>query len=544
MADNLDTSHDKTITVPVTSIRTEEGGSSENWGWTISTVKVGDGSEVAYNDGDKVCGLEFEKSGVNLMVKATHRTSVDPSTHSYWINDNGRTDNLEWTPDPLSRTGITDLSTFNFMTEGAQAMNTANCYIIRRAGTYKLPLVYGNGIVNGAENVQAYAPEMAAGGRADRFLSPFVNHTGAGITSAFIENNTGCTAQSAGIIWQEKAVVVKNLSIEDGAAPHTEGTPYTTSDVRYLQFEVDVDTICQNNAIIAVYDGPDCTGNVIWSWHIWTTNSPALLQNAIPVTNYDGNEYDFFPITNLGWIDWLFFPAEEDVTVKLVQNTTGSALEVTVKQPERSMKSTGCWYQFGRKDPICNRPSTNYFPGKPADGVFNPYGEGPMGIDTAIRTPGTFYKTTSQSSCADKRYNNLWTGKFCEFANEEQNDDMIETIYDPSPVGYKVPASKAFSGFALDGSDATSIDIINKEGDFYYGWNLYTKPGKQGSTILFAASSQRTYDTGKANGAAEYGMYWSANPSIESGMTEHAYYLYIQPTKLTTHSEHARSYGF
>ena len=42
-----------------------------------------------------------------------------------------------------------DLSTVS------HSRNTANCYVVNASGTYTFPLVYGNGIKNGAPNAPA-----------------------------------------------------------------------------------------------------------------------------------------------------------------------------------------------------------------------------------------------------------------------------------------------------------------------------------------------------------------------------------------------------
>ena len=48
-----------------------------------------------------------------------------------------------------------DLSMFTIEGHSRGARTTANSYIIRTAGTYKIPLVYGCGVVNGNANPAA-----------------------------------------------------------------------------------------------------------------------------------------------------------------------------------------------------------------------------------------------------------------------------------------------------------------------------------------------------------------------------------------------------
>ena len=49
-----------------------------------------------------------------------------------------------------------DLSMFTIEGHSRGSRTTANSYIIRTAGTYKIPLVYGCGVVNGQANPAAY----------------------------------------------------------------------------------------------------------------------------------------------------------------------------------------------------------------------------------------------------------------------------------------------------------------------------------------------------------------------------------------------------
>ena len=49
-----------------------------------------------------------------------------------------------------------DLSTINVATGATVARTTANCYVVQAPGTYKFPLVYGNGVKDGAPNPSAY----------------------------------------------------------------------------------------------------------------------------------------------------------------------------------------------------------------------------------------------------------------------------------------------------------------------------------------------------------------------------------------------------
>ena len=100
----------------------------------------------------------------------------------------------------------------------------------------------------------------------------------------------------------------------------------------------------------------------------------------------------------------------------------------------------------------------------------------------------------------------------------EDSEDIIKTVYDPSPIGYKIPAPKAFTGFTTDGtnSDGDSHPEINANGDYINGWNFFTSlgPGNTvnigGPTIYFPGLGSRDEEGIWPDTA--FGIFWSAVP--------------------------------
>ena len=430
-------------TINVTSAICAGDEPVENVGWTIKSVKVGSNSAQTINASSfsSIGGLSAETTvDGNLKLTANERINPNNGGHAYWTGDNGDWSPADWTSSTAS--SPIDLSKFDPYSDTPRTngkMTTANCYIIRHAGTYKIPLVYGNGVVDGDENTQSYYPNETGGtNRLERFL----NHKGNGITSAFIENNTGCTAADDGccIVWQDEAFVIKDLEIVG-----TEAVTYTKDNVRYLQFTVDNSTICQNNAVIAV---KDTDGNIMWSWLIWTTNDPDLLGAPYEVSSTDGNYY-FFRMNSVGWMDETEYPASDEVVITLEQTGTGNTIDITVDQPEVSELARSNYYEFGRKDPMCRKDS-------PVSGEFiHGAGTGKVDLQTAIMNPGTFYSYTSGSSdwCSTTYYN-LWTGKLSKGGEYKiaSSPALTKTVYDPSPVGYQVPSYHALSAVLDQGT--------------------------------------------------------------------------------------------
>ena len=123
-----------------------------------------------------------------------------------------------------------------------------------------------------------------------------------------------------------------------------------------------------------------------------------------------------------------------------------------------------------------------------------------------IRNPHKFNINASM----DGRYYNLWS---TDNDRTEANDDLvIKSVYDPSPVGYSLPASNAFTGFTTTGGNTGNSSELNVKGDFDKGWHFYCKPNKQGGTIFFPASGSRHYNAGSLNYVTTLGICWLAGP--------------------------------
>ena len=425
-------------TITIVSEKENGTGTVSPAPWLIKSVQVGSEAAQTINassfSGIGDLSAETTADG-NLKLTASERINSKVGGHEYWTGSHGLWSPEDWTS--TTANSPIDLSKFDFKTEANDIpMTTANCYIIRHAGTYKIPLVYGNGVVDGNENTQSYFPDETGGtNRLERFL----NHKGSGIQSAFIENNDGCKAAGSSIVWQDEAFVIKNLEIVGSEA----GT-YTKDNVRYLQFTVDPSTICQNNAVIAVKDE---AGKIMWSWLIWTTNDPGLLGNPYKVSNTYG-EYSFFQMNSIGWMDATEYPARDNVVITIEQPESGKTIEITVEQPIVSEPAHGNYYQFGRKDPMCRKDSPV------SDGFFMD-GVGKVDLQTAIMNPGTFISDAANpGDWCSSTYDNLWTGKVS--VRYEGSDPPYaslpahtKTVYDPSPAGFKMPTKLALK---VDGS--------------------------------------------------------------------------------------------
>ena len=110
----------------------------------------------------------------------------------------------------------------------------------------------------------------------------------------------------------------------------------------------------------------------------------------------------------------------------------------------------------------------------------------------------------------DGKYYNLWS---TDNDRTDANDDVvIKSVYDPSPVGYSLPASNAFTGFTTTGNYTATSSEFNVKGDFDKGYYFYTKPNKQGILFWFPACGHRHYVFGSLIYVATDGCCWVAGP--------------------------------
>ena len=389
-------------------------------------------------------------------------------------------------------------------TGAATVENTANSYLISAPGHYRIPLVYGNAIKNGNDNPSSYKTSNTG----TYILSTFKDHLNHDITNPWIEksNTANANIDGAKIVWSDEKDLVTSPTIAHDA-----------SGDGYLDFEVKQSDIKSGNAVVAVTKG----GTVVWSWHLWFAPKSAL--NKIEVTNHQGVKYNFTEET-LGWKpkgEVTTYNAPRTVKVKVEQTiANGGVKQVTVinitQNPGGKKEGIATLYQFGRKDAL---PGTDTF--YPTNSYSFDNTTGGRSLGYAIQHPenmfiyaqtGTYYYDWCNAT-----YYNLWSA---DNTTTGFNDNaVVKTVYDPCPVGFKMPASNAFTGFTSDGQNQSGAANINANGtadswdkfSAAYGHNFYTN-GSKNATIFFPASGFRSDSGGSLFIVGYYGFYWSAVP--------------------------------
>ena len=388
---------------------------------------------------------------------------------------------------------------------------TANCYVIHNPGTYKFPTVYGNSIKNGATNEKAYKSSKTGA----NILKNFLRADGNAIDKPEIEG-----IANACLIWQDTKDLISEIKYENN----------------YVSFAVKKETIHNGNAIIAVRNSAN---EILWSWHIWVTEEDLT---PVEITNKQGVNYNILPI-NLGWCGMnAEVYAQREVLVKIKQTEGNKVQEVILRQTKFKLSlrdGNNPYFQWGRKDPMlpgngvgdadktCFTTDIQY--------AFQHTGLNTTDINEYIKNPHKFNIKQEM----DDSYYNLWS---TDNDRRDGNDDkVIKSVYDPSPVGYSLPASNAFTGFTTTGKNVyNKPDLLNVKGNFNKGSYFYTKPDKQGGTIFFLASGYRNYRAGSLNYVTKNGYYWVAGPD-DRDFSRYLYFSsgYVSPLDYTR-----RSYGF
>lgn len=390
----------------------------------------------------------------------------------------------------------------------SQGGETANCYVISAPGTYKIPLIYGNARkADGTLNTSSFHTDNTS----TLVLKDFLNYKGEAINGMWLSSSGG-TPTSAELVWSD-------------AGANIVSSPAVNGD--FLTFEIEKDDLQQGNAVVAV---KDADGVVMWSWHLWF--APASVLNTITVTNYQSVNYKFSeePL-GMKYTVWegSTYTQNRKVRVTLRQaavqpNATPNTTTFEITQTPGSVKThSSTQYQFGRKDA---------FPG-----VADAYVSGTISstaagtttsCDVTIKNPSVFYTASATGGdWCSATYYNFWSVDNSTYA---LNDNaVVKSVYDPSPAGFHLPASNAFTGFTNKGANTTTKSYFYVDGDFDKGWNFWTNTNKTES-IYFPATGYRNGGTGALAVVGTNGYCWTVTPYNSNKSARLLIFRYISDT--------------
>ena len=263
---------------------------------------------------------------------------------------------------------------------------TANCYMITSAGMHDFKAtVIGNG---------------------QKGIIP-----GAG----FHTDDATINPVSAKLLWEDVKDFISYVELRDGRVYYK-----TTTNT--------------GNAVIAVYDGPDATGKILWSWHIWGVG------DTLPGT------YDY--TTKGGVVNQIM-----DRDLGAFPATDEQRLQTTRVEADEDVVLRAMLYQWGRKDPMPNSIK-RYVDGVETDLTAFPVWKGTSQaehtIAASIQHPMELinrYEGSSKYEWLGTDIELLWGDARYSGKNESGRWTDVKTIYDPSPVGYRVPSYYTFDSF-------------------------------------------------------------------------------------------------
>ena len=509
----------------ITSYRQAPDGTQQAVAWKVVGYSVDGGATYTPNKPAWMTALSKENGNGGTAAEQGTATLTKDVTDLLKL----RNDGLKNAPALGTAAAPYDLSTHDH--NGATtARNTANSYLISAPGHYRIPLVYGNAIKNGNDNQSSYKTSNTG----TYILSTFKDHLNHDITDPWIEKtNSGAYANIDGakIVWSDEKDLVTSPTIA-----HVGGDGY-------LDFEVKQSDIKSGNAVVAVTKG----NTVVWSWHLWFAPKSAL--NKIEVTNHQGVKYNFTEET-LGWKskgEVTTYNAPRTVKVKVEQTIANGGAKlftvINITQNNGGKKEgIATLYQFGRKDAFPGMDET-----KLPQGSINKNAGNNMSIINGIQNPQNFYingDSWYNNPPAGYSYYNLWSA---DNTTTGYNDNaVVKTVYDPCPVGFKMPASNAFTGFTSDGDfQMTAANINAKETNeswdkfsAAYGHNFYTNSSKT-ATIFFPALGYRDCNNGSLINVGSHNFCWSAVPSN----THYGCVLYFTWSYVSPQSFYNNSFG-
>jgi uncharacterized protein (TIGR02145 family) len=265
---------------------------------------------------------------------------------------------------------------------------------------------------------------------------------------------------------------------------------------KYIQFKVNSVPSTGANGVISVLDG---SGTVMWSWHIWVWPDDLT---PVTITNNTGVDYNILPV-NLA----------------------------TKKDASTSGKMYNWFYQWGRPTPMLPPSAYNSTTNATNYGVrtFAVSSAKADTYGTGIQSPQTFYKNSSSpyNWFGSSSYYNLWDANCTSTGNSDNT--VVKTVYDPCPVGFKMPNGNTFTYF----SDSNVV------GSFNNGW--YFKRNADDTTgVFFPASGYRNSSNGSLNNVGSSGYVWLSSASNEFS----AYDLSFNSSNVNPQSNYSRAGGY
>lgn len=453
-----------------------------------------------------------------------------------------------------------DQSSGCFKYSASNSATTANCYVINGYGTFLIPTVYGNGIQNGT-----LASSYIGVNEGVNPLPVFINADGNEITSDYILNDANLNksgSYKARIVWQDVRGGFEIIQDEDvefcESAP-----PGAALNCPYIRFSIspyDASTgkgIKPGNVVIALYDEGE--NKILWSWHIWVTNE---IFSTVDV-NYNETEYESHLNCNLGWTPPISYNGGKTIAreqyviiVCTITNTVMDAFKVS--QSSYSLSGVTCeaysntFYQFGRKDPMLPSRGKTYYNRPHTSSYYKISGSTEQYLNTSYTpiTTGKDEKTNKLGwmiqnpyifflhSNSMPRYYNLWNPDKVKELNDTEPVDVKKSVYDPSPVGFRLPRKDAYEGFG----GVNYSQWQSSSGEYPSGWILSSSYQGGEGEMFFPSCGYHDYgNSGRLGNVSARGYYVTAYATLSDAR---CILLYFDTTSATGHYNYYQALGY
>lgn len=215
-------------------------------------------------------------------------------------------------------------------------------------------------------------------------------------------------------------------------------------------------------------------------------------------------------------------------------------------------------YQWGRKDAFPGfldiKPGQGGFENENdvPEGTFVRKGGNKMSIENGIQHPNTYYTDGDSWKLTIPKGGyfcyNLWSMNNTETGFNDNT--VVKTIYDPCPVGFKMPASNAFTGFSKVGENVENYESINGErnlhsgGTWLFGWAFYNKINNPDATIFFPISGYRWSMDGDYNNGYPSGFFNTAIPYSNDPLNQRCYFGFDKDKAFVKMDKNPNAYGY
>ena len=363
---------------------------------------------------------------------------------------------------------VRDLSLYDVYGNPIQR-STANCYVVREVGQYKFPLVYGNAIKNGQVNTAAFTNN---GGT---YSHDFVHGLGDVITQPYLNNDYDPSdgyGENVEVNADENGAL-ENVHAEDG----------------YIFFTVNNIPSAGANIVLSYTFSADVLSQ--WSWHIWLWPHDLT---PVEITNSTGVKYNIMPVNLASKYD------SDGVHIK------------------------NWFYQWGRPNPMLLpsawNSTTDHTPGSITKT------SKASSLDDGFNNPSTFYYNSSSpyNWFGDKSYYNLWDAACTGTGNSD--NDTVKTVYDPCPVGWKVPNGNTFTGLSIISNANGIVKMARYSGDT--------------TGVEFPLSGSLRSSDGTLYNVGSYGSVWLSSAYTQ----DEACRLGFNSSNVYPQNTHKRAMGF